>query len=160
MEPEPLLLAYCAGVIDSDGCIRVRKSTYAMRVRGDAKAPVYSESIQVKQVEPQAIDLLHALFRGYRRVESNSLKNGRPFHAWTVTDLNANKALVALLPYLKIKKEQALNCLDLRVLKETAKTQRVARGRGHAGSASRAPELSAAMEETFLKGKRLNKVGK
>lgn len=32
-------LAYCAGVIDSDGTIGVKRSTYAMRITRDCAAP-------------------------------------------------------------------------------------------------------------------------
>ncbi len=34
---DKLTLAYLAGIIDADGCIGVKKSTYAMRVRKDAQ---------------------------------------------------------------------------------------------------------------------------
>jgi hypothetical protein len=39
------LFAYLAGAMDSDGCISVKRSTYAMRVRGDAAAPIFSERV-------------------------------------------------------------------------------------------------------------------
>lgn len=58
------VLAYCAGVIDSDGCIGVKRNTYSMRKVGDATQPTYSERVSIKQVEPQAVRLLKDTFGG------------------------------------------------------------------------------------------------
>ena len=152
-------LAYCAGVIDSDGTIGVKRSTYAMRVVGDCQQPTFSERICVKQVEPQAVDLLHRLFGGTRRMEDPSAKRGRSLHSWQVTDKRAAACLIAVLPYLRIKKQQAENCISLRSIKDKSKLDRVAFGRGHVGAAKRSPASSEAMEQHYLKAKELNHVG-
>lgn len=152
-------LAYCAGVIDSDGTIGIKRNTYAMRVVGDCKSPTYSERICVKQVEPEAIDLLHALFGGYRTIDDPSCKRGKRLHLWQVTDLQAAYALKNLLPFLRIKRKQAANCLALRILKEQSKVSRVAIGRGHVGASARAPALTAAMEICKARAGELNRVG-
>ena len=60
-------LAYLAGAMDSDGCISVKRSTYAMRVRGDAGTPVFSERVIFKQVTPEIPTLLKELFGGSLR---------------------------------------------------------------------------------------------
>lgn len=159
MSVRPDILAYCAGVIDSDGTIGIKRSTYAMRVRGDAHQPVFSERICVKQVEPQAIDLLHSIFGGRRGVDDPSAKRGRSLHVWQVTDLKAVKCLKTLLPYLRIKRAQAENCLKLRDLKEESKTARVAVGRGHVGGSRRPGHLTTSMELAYTRAKALNAVG-
>ena len=64
-------LAYCAGVIDSDGTIGIKRGNSG--VGKDCTQPSYGERITVKQVEPHAIDLLHRVFGGARRVEKPSL---------------------------------------------------------------------------------------
>ena len=153
------VLAYCAGIIDADGTIGIKKSTYAMRVTKDCQQAVYSERVCVKQVERQAIDLLHELFKGYRARQKASAEKGKPLEAWQVTDLNASVCLKAILPFLRIKKQQAINCLELRKVKNKSKKDRVAKGRGHAGSASRKPEASTEMERLYLRAKELNHVG-
>lgn len=130
-----------------------------MRVVGDSKQPTYSERVCVRQVEPYAVTLLHALFGGRLARSKPSAKKGRALYEWQVTDLNATKCLLAVLPYLRIKREQALNCLVLRNLKEQSKKQRVAVGRGHVGGAPRSGEISAAMEEAYQRAKELNRVG-
>lgn len=157
MVPGGGLLAYAAGVIDSDGTIGIKRSTYGLRVRGDAKQPIYSERVAVKQVTAGAVDLLHELFGGTRRTEKRGC--GVPMQVWQCTDRQAADCLVRVLPYLRIKRAQADNCLILRQAKEQSKRARVAVGRGHAGGASRPQNLSDAMEAAYQRAKTLNLVG-
>lgn len=150
--------AYCAGVIDSDGTIGVKRSTYAVRVTKDSGQPTYSERVAVRQVDRQAVDLLRSLFGGALYVTKPSGR-GKPLWSWAATDRRAVACLRAILPYLRIKKAQAENCLLLRDVKEQSKRARVAPGRGHAGSAVRPAELSETMEQHYLRAKALNVVG-
>lgn len=152
-------LAYCAGVVDSDGSIGVKRSTYGMRVRGDATQPTYSERIKVKQVEPEAVTLLHRIFGGSYRVEKTSLKSGRAFYAWQVTDKQASIVCAALMPFLRIKKAQAENVLALRAAKHASMIQRRQRPAGQTGASKRSPEITAAMEAVYIRAKELNRVG-
>lgn len=158
-DPTAVDLAYCAGVLDSDGTIGIRRSTYSMRVVKDSEQATYSERLSVKQVEPQAVSLLWSLFGGSLYVQRGSVKNGRALHSWTITDLRAARCLRLVLPYLRIKREQAINCLNLRDVKDRSKAARVAPGRGHVGSARRSPEFTAAMETLHRRARDLNVVG-
>lgn len=151
-------MAYCAGVIDSDGTIGIKRSTYGMR-HDNGGQPTYSERVCVKQVEPDAVELLHRLFGGYRFVSRASATRGRPLEGWQVTDVKAATALRALLPYLRIKRRQAENCLVLRALKDESKRVRVAFGRGHVGSARRPEHISEAMAALTIEAHALNAVG-
>jgi hypothetical protein len=152
-------LAYAAGVIDSDGTIGVKRNTYSMRVVGDCGQPTYSERVCVRQVEPEAVELLHAMFGGRLGHSKPSVKRGRSLYEWQVTDAKAAACLTALLPYLRIKSKQAENCLALRSVKESSKRARVAHGRGHTGAAPRSQEHSTAMEWHYQAAKELNRVG-
>lgn len=154
-----ILLAYCAGVIDSDGYIGVKRSTYAMRITKDCEQATYSERVAVKQVEPEAIELLHGLFGGYRGIGKPTAKKGRSLYCWQVTDQRAAIFLKAILPYLRIKKQQAQNCLELRKMKDASKRARVAFGRGHIGSARRPVHFTESMQQAYLRAKELNAVG-
>jgi hypothetical protein len=156
---DKLILAYLAGVLDSDGTIGVKRSTYSMRVIGDSAQPTYSERIHIRQVERAALEVFAATFGGNIGITDPSAKRGRPLFNWGQTDLKAAVTLMALLPYLRIKRGQAENCLALRTAKDESKIARVAKGRGHKGSASRSPELSIRMEDCFLRAKELNRVG-
>ena len=109
----PTDLAYAAGVIDSDGYIGVHRSDYRARRIGDATQAVYSPRVQVKQVEPQAVDLLTELFGGYRVIGDPTAKRGRPLFVWSVHSAAAGVALGAVLPYLRIKVAQAENALEV-----------------------------------------------
>lgn len=152
----PEVLAYLAGVIDSDGTIGIKRQ----RSYSGGDQPVYSERVCVKQVEAAAVDLLHETFGGYRGRSGPSATRGRDLEVWQVTDKKAFACVVALLPYLRIKADQARNCIALRGVKEQSKKARVAFGRGHAGAASRPAHLSDAMENLRTRAKQLNAVGK
>lgn len=117
------LAAYLAGAIDSDGSIGIRRSTYAVRVSGDSRQPTYSERVCLKQVTPEIPQLLKATFGGSLMVQRPSTTKGRPLHYWEATNAVAADALDALLPYLRIKRAQAENCLALRASKSRPRSE-------------------------------------
>lgn len=100
-------LAYLAGVIDSDGCINIQKQ------KAGKWAANYKPRVMVKQVTPQAPALLHETFGGSLWVQGPSAKRGRPLHTWDVHSAAAGDALRELLPFLRIKPEQARNAIAL-----------------------------------------------
>ena len=101
MDSLPINLAYAAGVIDSDGYIGVRRG------------PRYSARVMVKQVQPEAIDLLHEMFGGYRSTSPPAAERGRQLLTWEVHSASAGRACEALLPYLRIKRAQAENAIEV-----------------------------------------------
>lgn len=106
-------MAYLAGVIDSDGSIGVRRSTYAMRVRGDAKQATYQARVMVRQVDHGAIDLLTFYFGGTRYPQASQVPNGRTLDCWEVHSAAVGRVLPHLVPFLRIKRERALNALEV-----------------------------------------------
>jgi hypothetical protein len=155
----PPELAYCAGVIDSDGTIGIKRNSYAMRIVGDCGQASYSARICVRQVSTEALDALSKAFGGSIRPAKTYAKRGRLMWQWEIRDAIAERALTALLPYLRIKRAQAENCLALRKLIADSKRARVAFGRGHAGAAPRPAHITEAMELAYLRAKELNAVG-
>lgn len=153
------ILAYLAGVIDSDGTIGVKRSTYHMRKIGDATQAIYSERVCLKQVEPHAVQLLKKYFGGSVYISKPSAKKGKNLFTWQVSDKRAFLFLKAVIPYLRIKKQQAKNCLELRKLKISSQKQRMAFGRGHIGAAHRSQRLTTAMEKRHQAAHLLNSVG-
>lgn len=113
MASAPVNLAYAAGVVDSDGYIGVHRSDYAMRVRGDAGQAVYAPRVQVKQVTAEAVDLMHDLFGGHRYGGKPTAARGRPLLVWSVHSAMAGRVCEELLPYLRIKRAQAENVLEM-----------------------------------------------
>lgn len=164
------LLAYLAGAIDSDGSIGIRRSTYHQRVRGDARAPVYSERVGLKQVTPQIPELLKECFGGHLGTTRSQTANGRDLLSWQVTDKAAAECLRALLPFLRVKRAQAENCLALRASKDrprlethvrrdqpTVSLNRWGESRVHRLEVS--PETLAEREALYIHAKELNRVG-
>ena len=151
-----LTLAYCAGIIDAHGSIGIKRSDYSIRVAKQSHHPVYSERITLRQADPEAVDLLHELFPGYRYMHKPK-STSRALHSWQVTNLRAARCLRLIVPYMRIKRERALNCLALRELKEQSKTIRVAKGREHMGSAPRPEWIGDRMQQCYCRALRLNR---
>lgn len=93
-------LAYCAGVIDSDGCISIKR-------RRTKNGWTYTGVIQVRQAEKQAVTLCHQIFGGNLRLDPPAKETRRPMHCWQITHRGTVRAIHAILPYLKIKRPQA-----------------------------------------------------
>lgn len=87
---DPLILAYLAGIIDSDGCITINRSTRAGKTY--LAASVWGGSIS--------------------RYEPKNPEH-RPQFQWSRTGSAAAEAIAELLPYLRVKREQAALALEL-----------------------------------------------
>jgi hypothetical protein len=167
--PPPHLVAYLAGAIDSDGTIGVRRLTYHMRVRGDARQPTYSERVMLKQVTPQIPELLKSTFGGSLTMQPPTATRGRLLYCWEATNRVAAAAFSAMIPYLTVKREQALNALALRASKdrprsETHSYRDAAETRARWGQTMiRRLEVSAATiaerESIYQRALELNRVG-
>lgn len=105
-------LAYMAGALDSDGYIGVQRSTYKLRVQGDATQAIYSARVQLKQVEPEAVDLFHNTFGGHRFLTAPNTQRGRQLWTWQVHSAACQPVLEGVLPYLRIKRLRAENALE------------------------------------------------
>lgn len=150
------LIAYCAGIIDADGTIGIVRR--ASRLQPGAATDGFIERVCVVQVTPEALDLLKALFGGGRHVDkprasgacvgSGRATHYRPLHVWVATHLRAVACLRAVLPYLRIKRLQAENCLALHELKQHRRT-----------GGRRSEELTEAMEFCKSVAKMLNAGG-
>ncbi len=114
---DPIILAYLAGVMDSDGYFGIKRDTYHLRVRKDARVPLFHERLGIKQVSSEAILLLKNCFGGSISHPKPSSDNGKPLYGWAALDKKGAEATEALLPYLRIKRRQAECVLKLRALK-------------------------------------------
>ena len=85
------ILSYIAGVMDSDGYFSIRKSTNRLRNHGDVVSPQYFIRVGLKQVESEAVDLIHSLFGGSRTTTAPSAKNGKRLNVWQATDRKARR---------------------------------------------------------------------
>jgi hypothetical protein len=114
---------YLAGCIDCDGFITIKRDTYKLRKVHDASVPIFYERIGFKQVKPEIVDMLYNTFGGYRSIQKPTAKNGKPLYSWDCRNLQANLCIRTIMPYLRIKKEQAELCMELR--KSLEKTKRI-----------------------------------
>lgn len=105
-------LAYLAGLIDGEGCIRVKKS----KPRNDRSTPTYTAAVHVRMVDEPAIAFLSATLGGWYYKERPHSR-GRPLYCWQATGRVADAALRAVRPYLRIKGPQADVALELAVLR-------------------------------------------
>jgi hypothetical protein len=108
------IFAYLAGAMDSDGYFGIRHSSYHRRVTQDAVNDQYYERIGLQQVTPEIPNLLQSVFRGHVRVSKGQTANSKPLYCWQCTNVLAAQACTLLLPYLRVKKAQALVLLELR----------------------------------------------
>jgi hypothetical protein len=113
--PDVATLAYLAGILDGEGYIGVKRSANPGRV-----TPGHHARVSVKMNTPApAVALLAETFGGRHASE-----NGRAMMCWQVTDAAAERTLRALLPYLRVKREQAENALALRAWQGCARQHR------------------------------------
>jgi len=115
-------IAYIAGLMDGEGCIRIKKEkAYACQ---DRKTPGYHASVQIKMVEEGAIRFVRDMLGGWYYRQKSSVKNGRPLYCWQSSDRQAETILKTILPYLRVKHDQADLVLKLRTLQSNSKKHR------------------------------------
>lgn len=109
-------LAYCAGVLDSDGHIGVHVNWYRVKSgeHADSKQPTYQPRCSVKQLDPEAVELFASLFAGHTYVDGGNKRGSRrPINVWQVHSASCRRVLEALRPFLRIKTRQADLALEL-----------------------------------------------
>ena len=115
---------YIAGIIDGEGYVGIRKSTWGMR-NGKCKNPTYSERIQIKMQSKKIIELFKNTFGGHIHQDKkiyqskNGFKTNLPMWVYSATDKIASEIAKKVLPYVIEKKEQIKCILRLRKNKET-----------------------------------------
>lgn len=109
-------MAYCAGVLDSDGHIGVHVNWYKVRSgkHADSTQPTYQPRCSVKQLDHQAVALFADLFDGHLYVDTTNVRGSRrPINVWQVHSASCRRVLEALRPHLRIKTQQADLVLEL-----------------------------------------------
>jgi hypothetical protein len=99
-------LAYAAGIIDGEGCIRANKQ------KGKV-SPVLR--IHVTNTDERLVELLKGWFGGYIWKETKQyMPNAKIRFVWEVSAKRAEVVLRSIIPYLVLKKERAELALELR----------------------------------------------
>lgn len=106
MSPDPLDLAYLAGVIDSDGYITI---TRAVR-KGLA---YHAAQVGIAGTRRQPHDLAASIWGGNVGCFKPKNPEHRPQFQWVRHGANAVEVISAIRPYLRVKEEQADLTLEL-----------------------------------------------
>ena len=110
--PQQTVLAYLAGIIDGEGCIRIAKLS---QTSSQGLHP-YHAIVNCGMTNPLAVELLHQTFGGSIRNTNATCKNAspcKPLRYWYLNGTNGvAQALRVLYPYLRVKKMQAALLLD------------------------------------------------
>lgn len=106
--------AYAAGILDGEGCVHVAKNN-AKRLR----KPYHQLRVMVSMTDQSPVIWLAERFGGsvYTKVHTAPTKaHWRPLHMWTLVGRQAHAFLEKVLPYLKVKRQQAVLGLELQSL--------------------------------------------
>lgn len=106
MQHDPLVLAYLAGVIDSDGYITIHRSERAGRVYHAAQIGIAGNS-------PEPHNLAASLWGGKVGCYQPKIPTYRPQYQWSRQGRAASEIIEQLLPYLRVKAENASLALSL-----------------------------------------------
>lgn len=106
-------LAWAAGFVDGEGCIRTIDCTHKGRFTTQRW---YSITIDVSQVKREPLDKFVELFGG--KVLCHRDEYG-PAHVWRAYGSRALNTLEKILPYLVVKKRQAELCIEFQRTKRT-----------------------------------------
>ena len=110
------LYAYFAGAIDADGFISIQRTTK----KSKPWQPTY-HTVKVGftgTAKPIVQNLLKEHFGGsvYTHIPKN--QNHKPWHSWQASSKKAKATLIAIVPYLLIKKKQAQLGIEFQELME------------------------------------------
>jgi hypothetical protein len=104
MEPT---YAYLAGAIDADGFITISRSTPSATRKDGRRSTYYTAKVGLSEIHPAIPNLLHETFGGWLGGHTPKNPQHRPWHTWQATNQIAAQAVRALLPYLRLKRQQA-----------------------------------------------------
>jgi hypothetical protein len=161
-QTNPTDCAYAAGIIDGEGTIGIHRRR---------ERSTYRSLMKVGMCDPEAVQFLHALFGGYHipaRITHKSCPQHRPQEEWGAAAKEAANICRVILPFLKIKRRQALNLIELQDLhakiQEDTRSQRAARFHGRYGRPDKGayginPKLLNRCHELWQDQKRLNQRG-
>lgn len=152
-------LAYCAGIVDGEGSVSIHLRS---------KRRTYQIMVHVAMCEPNAVELLYRLFGGSLGVTKHAEReNHRDQLIWQVAAIKASSCLQLLLPYLRVKRQQAINGIRLQQLNaeirnNTTEQRRSRKGFGPAnkGAFHTDPILLGECRRLFLAQRILNQRGK
>lgn len=113
---EPLILSYLAGMIDADGYISIQRSQHG-------KFQYFGPKLGIAGTRREPHDLASSLWGGKVSIYYPENPQHLPQYQWSRQGLVAARAIEEILPYLRIKTDQALSALELWTLLQDAKAE-------------------------------------
>ena len=113
-------LAWCAGIVDGEGCITISKSDPV--IRRQEKSPKYRLWLVVSMTHRATIDRLKEVLGAGSVFESDRKKyntNQKTIYRLTLCSHDAARAIELLLPYLVTKRSEALIALEFDAIPKT-----------------------------------------
>jgi hypothetical protein len=106
-------VAYCAGLLDGEGCITIKRSTATTHRR---RSPTYVLSVCIEMADPRPIRVFCNTFGlPMGRNSTRHLKNPEKHRSLFVVQLGRQvsiEVLKRLLPYLHAKREEAQTAIE------------------------------------------------
>lgn len=98
-------LAWSAGFVDGEGCIALCK--HAQKIKG-VEYRCFVLRLSVTNTDLRCLERLKSMFGGsINQANHKGREHHKPCWTWYCTSAKAERALIALLPFLFSKKEQA-----------------------------------------------------
>ena len=113
--------SYLAGIIDGEGCIRIGKNII------NPDHPLYTSCVEVTQVSKSFLEDLQTLWAGAGSIHQHAHAKGNQSdsYRWTISGKKSQDVLEAVLPYLRLKGNQAEGAIELeRSKRRTGKSNR------------------------------------
>lgn len=116
-------LAYAAGIIDGEGCIRLHKHKSIMPFHNNGRGYYYRIVVNVANTVEWLPNWLALTFGGSVCKQRKLNPLWKTTWQWTISAKKAVKFLALILPYLRLKKFQAEICLSYAQRQKERKTR-------------------------------------
>ncbi len=109
-------LAYFAGIVDGEGCVAIRDTKYKSKKTGEITR-LFFLSVIVTNASLKLLERFKHYFGGHIAIRKKAKKHHQQTYGWHLGYRAGAAFIKRLLPYLEIKKEQAilsLRCQEMR----------------------------------------------
>lgn len=101
-------IAYLAGIIDGEGCVSV-----AINKKNGRN--YYRLTLDITNTNDNLMQWIQGIFGGIVRTSYARSENRTNLHSWTASGNQAQVLIKLVLPYLKVKLEQAKLALEMNI---------------------------------------------
>jgi hypothetical protein len=111
-DSQRLIYAYLAGAIDADGFITIARSSRSKGEKYAHRPTYYNAKIGFTETSPIIPNLLKETFGGSQFEHQPKNPEHKRWYSWQIQNRKAAESLKLLLPYLRLKQEQARLVLE------------------------------------------------